>query len=212
MAHPPNSFSPSHESPSGNYPGGRANAYSGSANLATPGSGTDLTLGSHAATPPKTLILGIGNILLTDEALGVVVVRCLEAEGDLEDVALLDGGTLSFTLSGPIADSPRLIVVDAAVMGEAPGTVRVFEGEAMDHQLSGIAKSVHEVSLMDLLDIARITDSLPRYRALVGVEPAQVDWGDELSPAVAAAVPEAMARIRALLYLWERREAGTDLD
>ena len=88
-------------------------------------------------------------------------------------------------------------------MGERPGTVRVFEGEAMDRQLSGIGKSVHEVSLMDLMDMARITDSLPGHRALVGVEPAVVDWGDELSPAVAAAVPEAMARIRDLLRAWD---------
>ncbi len=154
-------------------------------------------------SPPRTLILGLGNTLLTDEALGAVVIRRLEAEGGLGDVGLLDGGTLSFTLSGPIADSPRLIVVDAAVMGEPPGTVRVFEGEAMDRQLSGIGKSVHEVSLMDLMDMARITDSLPSHRALVGVEPEVVDWGDELSPAVAAAVPEAMARIRDLLRTWD---------
>ena len=155
---------------------------------------------------PKTLILGLGNTLLTDEAVGVIVVRRLEEEGALEDVAFLDGGTLSFTLSGPIADSPRLIVVDAAVMGAAPGTVRVFEGEAMDRQLSGLGKSVHEVSLMDLMDMARITDSLPRCRALVGVEPARVDWGEELSPAIAAAVPEAMSRVREILHLWDRRE------
>jgi hydrogenase maturation protease len=154
-------------------------------------------------SPPRTLILGLGNTLLTDEAVGAVVIHRLEAEGSLGDVGLLDGGTLSFTLSGPIADSPCLIVVDAALMGEPPGTVRVFEGEAMDRQLSGIGKSVHEVSLMDLMDMARITDSLPGHRALVGVEPAVVDWGDELSPAVAAAVPEAMARIRDLLRAWD---------
>ncbi len=161
------------------------------------------SLTDSGGSPPRTLILGLGNSLLTDEALGVVVIRRLEAEAGLGDVGLLDGGTLSFTLSGPIADSPRLIVVDAAVMGELPGTVRVFEGEAMDRQLSGIGKSVHEVSLMDLMDIARITDSLPTHRALVAVEPAEVDWGDELSPAVAAAVPEAMARIRDLLRAWD---------
>ncbi len=161
------------------------------------------TLNDAGESPPRTLILGLGNTLLTDEGLGAVVIRRLEAEGGLGDVGLLDGGTLSFTLSGPIADSPRLIVVDAAVMGELPGRVRVFEGEAMDRQLSGIGKSVHEVSLMDLMDMARITDSLPSHRALVGVEPAVVDWGDELSPAVAAAVPEAMARIRNLLRAWD---------
>jgi len=161
-----------------------------------------------SSSRPRTLILGLGNILLTDEAVGVIVVRRLEEAGGLGDVGFLDGGTLSFTLSGPIADSPRLIVVDAAVMGEPPGRVCVFEGEAMDRQLSGIGKSVHEVSLMDLMDMARLTESLPKHRALVGIEPAAVDWGDELSPAVAAAVPEAMGRIRDLLRAWDQGEAS----
>jgi hydrogenase maturation protease len=122
-------------------------------------------------------------------------------EGDGQ-VRYLDGGTLSFTLGGPIAECSRLIVVDAAIMGDPPGTVRVFEGEAMDRQLRRHAKSVHEVSLADLLDMARLTDSLPARRALVGIEPGLVDWGSELTPAVAAAIPEAIARIRDLLAAW----------
>lgn len=149
-----------------------------------------------------TLILGIGNTLFADEAVGVEVIRRLEAAGDLEDVVFIDGGTLSFTLAAPIADSPRLIVVDAAILGEPPGTVRVFEGEAMDRQLSGKGKSVHEVSLMDLMDIARLSDTLPEQRALVGVEPQVVDWGDALTPTVEAAVPQAMAAVRELVARW----------
>jgi hydrogenase maturation protease len=114
----------------------------------------------------------------------------------------IDGGTLSFTLALPIGDCPRLIVVDAAAMGEPPGSVRVFEGEAMDRQLSANAKTVHEVSLSDLMDIARLTDTLPLRRALVGIEPEFVGWGDRLTPAVEAAIPDAIARIRSLLDRW----------
>jgi hydrogenase maturation protease len=156
-----------------------------------------------------TLILGIGNVLLTDEAVGAVVVRRLEAESDpATPLRFLDGGTLSFTLADPIADCARLIVIDAAVMGDAPGSVRVFEGEAMDRQLSQHARSVHEVSLIDLLDIARLTDSLPERRALIGIEPALVDWGDTLTPAVEAAVPIAMAQVRVLLSRWDAPDAA----
>jgi hydrogenase maturation protease len=158
--------------------------------------------------PATTLILGIGNTLFADEGVGVEVVRRLEAAGDLEDVAFIDGGTLSFTLAAPIADSPRLIVVDAAILGEPPGTVRVFEGQAMDRQLSGKGKSVHEVSLMDLMDIARFSDTLPEHRALVGIEPAVVDWGDSLTPQVEAAVPQAMAAVRAILTRWDAAAAA----
>jgi hydrogenase maturation protease len=150
-----------------------------------------------------TLILGIGNTLFRDEGVGVEVIRRLELAGDLADVVLIDGGTLSFTLAPAIADSPRLIVVDAAILNAPPGSVRVFEGEAMDQQLSGKGKSVHEVSLMDLMDMARLSGTLPQRRALVGIEPDEVDWGDTLSPAVDAAVPLALAEIRRLLTRWD---------
>jgi len=150
----------------------------------------------------STLILGLGNTLLTDEAAGIEVIRRLEAAADLTSVRFLDGGTLSFTLAAPIADCPRLIVVDAARMGQVPGTVKVFEGEAMDRQLSGKGKSVHEVSLADLMDMARLSDTLPQRRALVGIEPAEMDWGDALTSTVAAAVPAAMDAVRTLVARW----------
>ena len=153
---------------------------------------------------PATLILGLGNTLLRDEAAGVQALRQLEAQGGIPGALLLDGGTLSFTLAGHIADCSRLIVIDAAAMGTPPGSVRVFEGDAMDRQLSGRGKSVHEVSLMELLDMARLTDTLPRRRALIGIEPALVDWGDGLTAAVAAAVPGALAAVRDLMTRWDR--------
>jgi hydrogenase maturation protease len=146
---------------------------------------------------------------MTDEAVGAEVVRRLEQES-ARDTSLhfIDGGTLSFTLALPIGDCPRLIVVDAAAMGEPPGTVRVFEGEAMDRQLSTNAKTVHEVSLSDLLDIARLTDTLPTRRALVGIEPEFVGWGDRLTPAVESAVPKAISRIQTLLAEWETQDTS----
>ena len=152
----------------------------------------------------NTLILGLGNILMTDEAVGAEVIRRLEAETDpAAPLRFIDGGTLSFTLAAPIGDCPRLIVVDAAAMGDAPGSVRVFEGEAMDRQLRAHAKSVHEVSLSDLMDMARLTDTLPARRALVGIEPEFIGWGERLTPTVEAAVPLAIANIRALLTGWD---------
>jgi hydrogenase maturation protease len=163
-----------------------------------------MATGAIPLVTPKTLILGLGNVLLTDEAVGPVVVGRLaaESEGD-PDLRFLDGGTLSFTLAVPIEECERLIVVDAAALGEPPGSVRVFEGEAMDRQLSRHAKSVHEVSLADLMDMARLTDRLPPRRALIGIEPALVDWGDGLTAQVAASVPLAMAEVRRLLSEWD---------
>lgn len=152
----------------------------------------------------QTLILGLGNVLLTDEAVGAVVVRRLaEMDPAGSRAVYLDGGTLSFTLAGPIAEARNLIVVDAAAMGVQPGTVRVLEGDAMDRQLSAHAKSVHEISLSDLMDMARLTDSLPGHRALICIEPRTVDWGDRLTPEIEQAVPGACNAVLALIDRWK---------
>lgn len=140
----------------------------------------------------KTLILGIGNTLLTDEGVGIVAMRELEARfGPREDMEFLDGGTLSFTLAVPISECDALLVIDAAELGAAPGSVRSFEGAEMDRFLGANRKSsVHEVGLRDLMFISQLSGRWPERRALIGVQPAIVDWGESLTPEVAAAMPE----------------------
>lgn len=151
-----------------------------------------------------TLILGLGNLLMTDEGVGAAVVQRLQSEcGQDPRLNFMDGGTLSFTLAGPIGEHRRLIVVDAASLRESAGTMRVFEGDDMDQQLRSNATSVHEVSLADLMDMARLTDTLPAKRALVGIQPEVIDWGETLTPSVEAAVPVAVSAIRALLERWD---------
>ncbi len=153
-----------------------------------------------------TIVLGVGNTLLTDEGVGVHVVERLRREhSDLDAVEYLDGGTLSFTLAGPMADADQLIVIDAAELKAAPGTVTLFENEAMDDYLGrGKRRSVHEVSLLDLLAIAHLTDSLPARRALIGIQPQELGWGDVPSPAVAAAIPAACDMTLDLIRKWRQ--------
>jgi len=80
--------------------------------------------------------------------------------------------------------------------------LRVYEGAQLDEFLKTARTSVHELGLRDLLDAARLTGSLPARRALVGVQPARLGWGTELSPAVEAALPAATAAARQLLEQW----------
>jgi len=153
----------------------------------------------------STLILGIGNNLLTDEGIGIHVIRFLESHhADTPGVTFLDGGTLSFTLAGPIAEHDNLIVVDAARFGEPPGTVRCFEGEDMDRYLSGNRQSVHEVGLMDLFDISRLSGTFPRHRALIGVEPQSLDWGELPTATVAATIAPAATMALELAARWRQ--------
>lgn len=140
----------------------------------------------------KILVLGIGNTLLSDEGVGIVAMQQLAARfGAREDMEFIDGGTLSFTLAVPISECGALLVIDAAELGSAPGTVRSFEGAAMDRFLGENRKSsVHEVGLMDLRSISLLTGHWPEQRALIGVQPGLVEWGETLTPEVAASMPE----------------------
>lgn len=144
----------------------------------------------------KILVLGIGNTLLVDEGVGIVAMRELEARyGQREDMEFLDGGTLSFTLAVPIAECDSLLMIDAAELGASPGTVRSFEGAEMDRFLGANRKSsVHEVGLLDLMSISMLSGRWPQNRALIGIQPAVIAWGEQLSPTVAAALPEVKAQ------------------
>ncbi len=152
----------------------------------------------------KTLVLGIGNILLQDEGAGVHAVRLLaDAVSRRDDVELMDGGTLSFSLAGAIEDAARLIVIDAAHYDGEPGTTKVFVGEQMDAFIgSNRKRSVHEVSLIDLLMIARLSDQLPKQRALIGIQPNSIAWSETPSPPVAAAIHQACNQALLLIRTW----------
>jgi hydrogenase maturation protease len=157
-----------------------------------------------------TLILGIGNTLLSDEGVGIHALGLLEqTDPRPSGVTFLDGGTLSFTLAEPIATHDRLIVIDAAQFGGKPAEIRCFEGGAMDAYLKGARRSAHEVGLVDLLDIARLSDTLPHRRALVGVQPEHLGWGEEPSPAVRRALPTVVDAVLGILGRWRAEKEST---
>jgi len=151
-----------------------------------------------------TLVLGIGNTLLSDEGAGIHLLDYLrEHFPDLPGVEYLDGGTLSFTLAAWIEEAHNLIVVDAAQLEAAPGTVQIFRGEAMERFAGRTKRSVHEVSLGDLLAIARLTGTLPENRALIAIQPEWLEWGSALSDAVERALPGAAQLATDLVMQWQ---------
>lgn len=152
-----------------------------------------------------TLLLGIGNVLLSDEGAGVHALRLLrDRHGEREGLRYVDGGTLSFTLLEEIEDADWLIVFDAAKLDLAPGGWRCLEGAEMDTFLLSGRGSVHEVGLADLCAAARLLGRLPKRRALIGIQPATFGWGEQPSPAVAAALPRAADAAIELMYGWHR--------
>lgn len=158
-----------------------------------------MTLTSAATT----LVLGIGNTLLADDGVGVRVVERLRADPDMSERVLIDGGTVSFGLLSYLEEAQALLVIDAANLGTAPGTVRVYEREAMDRFICRAgSRSVHEVGLADVLDMARLHGCLPPRRALICIQPERIDWGEALSPAVEAGAQLARKHARQLLETW----------
>ena len=152
---------------------------------------------------PDTLVLGIGNTLLADEGAGIHLLNYLrEHYAELPGVTWLDGGTLGFTLAPRVEDCDNLIVLDAAQLGGEAGSISLFTGSDMDDFVNHGTLSVHEVGLADLLSIARLTGRLPKNRALLGIQPHTLGWGEHPSEAVAAAIPGAAWEVVDLLRRW----------
>ena len=152
----------------------------------------------------NTLILGIGNTLLSDEGVGIHAMRQLQSSyPDSPDIVYVDGGTLSFSLAAYLQDCSNIIVLDAAELNSLPGTVRTMVGAEMDDFLGAARRSPHEVGLLDLFDIARLTESLPVNRALIGIQPKSIEWGTSPTPPVERALPVAVEQAINLLNEWQ---------
>ncbi len=149
-------------------------------------------------------MVGMGNTLMRDDGAGVHAIRYLQDQhADLLEAEFIDAGTLNFTLTGVIEDADNLIVVDAAQMHAPAGSIRVFEGDDMDRFLNRSKRlSVHEVSLIDLLSIARLTNTLPIRRALIGIQPERVELGEQPTDPVVHAIPKVTAAVLELIQRW----------
>jgi hydrogenase maturation protease len=141
------------------------------------------------------LVLGLGNVLLGDDGLGVEAVERLRRERRLpDDVVAVDGGTLGLALLGVLGDSERAILVDAIAADGPPGTLVRLEGDdavlAVEQRLS-----VHQVGVADLLAAARLIEHYPGKLVLLGVVPESIDLRVGCSAAVNAALPALVARV-----------------
>jgi hydrogenase maturation protease len=152
----------------------------------------------------RTLVLGVGNPLMSDDGVGLCVLEALSGQQPaLDDVDYLDAGTLSLLLLPRFEHCDALLVLDAAQLGGAPGDLSVLHGADMDAFFRNARGSVHEVGIRDLLDAARLTGTLPPRRAFVGVQPQQVAIGSTLSLSLRASIAPAAAHARAILEAWQ---------
>jgi hydrogenase maturation protease len=144
----------------------------------------------------------VGNLLLSDEGVGVRVIERLDQTYLLpREVQTLDGGTLGLDLLYYLEGVENLLIVDAVEMGESPGALLRLEGEGIPAFLS-LKMSPHQIGIPDMLFAAKLKDLYPANVVLWGVQPGTLDVGMELSAAVAASVPRLLAETVAQLQTW----------
>lgn len=138
----------------------------------------------------QILVLGVGNILLRDEGIGVRIIEKLSEEYLFSpNVELMDGGTLGIKLLDPISRVDHLIVVDAVQNGQPPGTLYRLLGEEVRKAVS-FKNSLHQMDLVETLAYAEILGKSPTT-VIIGIEPADISpWSTELTETVQARISE----------------------
>ncbi len=138
----------------------------------------------------KAVVLGIGNTILSDEGVGVHAAEALRAAYDLPDgVDIIDGGTAGMELLEPLSGVDLLVVLDAVKRGQPPGSLIKLAGDEVPVFFRS-KLSPHQISICDVLASLEFIGDKPKDMVLIGVEPESLELGLELTPAVAARVPE----------------------
>jgi hydrogenase maturation protease len=152
----------------------------------------------------STLVLGIGNTLQGDDGLGVRVVEKLVKRKLPGWVEVREIGTPGLGLINEWQGWQKVIIIDATEMGEPPGTWKRFNPLEVILVSEDCLYSLHEPGLTQALQLAEAMDMLPEEIVVYGVEPGQVDWGENLSPAIQNTLPELVEKI--YCDLWKRSE------
>jgi hydrogenase maturation protease len=138
--------------------------------------------------PPRIVVIGVGNLLLKDEGIGVHTVKALQEIDLPPDIELIDGGTspdlIAYTRTGD-----KMIIIDAARTGGEPGAVYRFGPEDLAVG-KGTITSAHEMGIAENLKLMALTGNEPREIVIIGIEPKDIDWGTELSPEIQVKLPE----------------------
>jgi len=144
-----------------------------------------------AKEPPKTprvVVVGIGNLLLKDEGIGIHAIKALQEIALPPDVALIDGGTspdlIAYTQAGD-----KLVIIDAARAGGEPGTIYRFQPHDLATGGGGLL-SAHDLGVPQSLKLMSLAGNEPSEIVIIGVEPKEIDWGMELSSELEEKLPQ----------------------
>ena len=161
----------------------------------------------------KISLIGLGNLLLRDEGVGVHAVEALKRKYDFpEEVRLLDGGTLGLDLLHLIGGMDKVLFVDAVDLKKEPGTIAVIGGEDLPSLLEP-KLSLHHVGLSDLLFASGFLGTRPAEIVLIGIQPETLEMGLELSKTIEERFDELLQAVLEKLREWglEIKEKGVKI-
>lgn len=154
------------------------------------------------STPIQTLVLGVGNSLMSDEGFGVhVIERLVQSYKIPEQVQVLDGGTLGMDLLYYLEEARNLLLVDAIQANREPGYMLRLEDRQVPSFLS-MKVSPHQVGVPDMLAAASLRGTTPEKIVLWGVQPGTIELGLELSPTIAPLVDVVVEKVVDQLRTW----------
>jgi hydrogenase maturation protease len=148
-----------------------------------------------------TVVLGVGNTILSDDGVGVHAARLLQVDPRVPaGITVLDGGTMGLELASYALRASQVLILDAMNSGSAPGTRARMTGRDLLAAKSG--SSVHQAGVADLVAALLLVSDSPQDIVVLGVQPANSDWGTLLSPQVEASLPDLLDAAVAQLQLW----------
>ena len=149
----------------------------------------------------RTVVIGLGNPLMGDDGVGLAALAQLRDEWQLDDVELVEGATWGLALLPVIEDAERLVLVDAIAAHGRPGDIVELSRDRLPIYLSR-KLSPHQVDLRDALAVAELRGRLPNDIVAIGVQPAAVTLGTELSAPVARQLRNLVRAVVAQLERW----------
>jgi len=138
----------------------------------------------------RVLILGLGNLLLGDEGVGVQVAEELKGLELPDGVSVVEGGTAGLGLIGLMEGYQKVIIVDAADMGRPPGCVLRFTPLEAQLKTAEAPLSLHQIGLGEVLALAEALEVAPAELVIIGIQPSRVEMGAGLSSEVEGAIPQ----------------------
>lgn len=151
---------------------------------------------------PNILLLGLGNLLLQDDGLGIRALELLQDRYDLpEEVDCIDGGVLGLELMAHVEGRTHLLAIDAVQTNQAAGTLVRLEGDEIPKGLT-IKLSMHQVSFADILALSTLRRTLPPRLVVWGIVPSCLESGVGLSPLVANQLENLVESVMGELHQW----------